>query len=144
MGVDTYLVRCDVGNGGTPGAPVLHVAALVVVPAGRISGHAEITQAIAPPDDRLVISDLTGHIRSLEFGDGVRVVTLAGTYVHQLPPPAIGEATLNFSATLVLAQETWEGRGSFTYGAHEVKDVAVTQAPGDRPTVRPLVASQRE
>lgn len=108
-----------------PGAPLLHVQALVDAPTGRISGHAQITQAIAPPDGVIAINDVTGQIRSLGFGPAVRVVTLAGTYQQELPPPAIGIVTLDMTATLVLEQNAWTGRGSFDYGGHEVVDVPV-------------------
>lgn len=129
MGIDTYLANVDVGDVGRPGAPVLHVAALVVASTGLISGHAEITQAVAPPDDAIVISNMTGRIRSLGFGHGVRVVSLRGTYTRSFPPPAIGEVELKFSADLVVAPEgDWVGVGSFSYGAQEIDDVPVKPA----------------
>jgi hypothetical protein len=120
-----YLVRFVMGNVGLPGAPVLHVAAVVDAPTGRMAGHAQITQAIAPPGAMIAISDLTGQIRSLGFGESVRVVTLSGTYEYSFPPPAIGTETQDFSATLVLERDEWAGQGSFTYGNHLVDDVPV-------------------
>jgi hypothetical protein len=123
--IGLYLVKFVVGNEGMPGAPLLHVQALVDAPTGKISGHAQITQAIAPPDGDIVIANLTGQIRSFGFGQPLRVVTLEGTYYHQLPPPAIGTVTEPLSATLVLEGSTWNGRGSFSYGGHEVHDVPV-------------------
>lgn len=51
MTIDLYLVKLLVGNERTPGAPLLHVAAAVDAPTGTITGQAEITQAIAPPED---------------------------------------------------------------------------------------------
>jgi len=123
--INAYLVKFVMGNLGTPGAPVLHVAAVVNAPTGKLAGHAEITQAIAPPGGMITISDLTGQIRSLGFGEAVRVVTMSGTYEYSFPPPAIGTATEEFSATLVLQQDEWCGQGSFTYGSHHVDDVPV-------------------
>lgn len=123
--LNAYLVRFVMGNVGLPGAPVLHVAAVVDAPTGRLARHAQITQAIAPPGGMIAISDLTGQIRSLGFGESVRVVTLTGTYERSFPPPAIGSTTQSFSATLVLEQDEWDGRGSFTYGSHHIDDVPV-------------------
>jgi hypothetical protein len=123
--IGLYLATFVVGNQGVPGAPLLQVQALVDAPTGKISGHARITQAIAPPAGNIAISDLTGQIRSLGFGKGMRVVTLTGSYPYVLPPPAIGTVTEPFSATLVLGQDSWAGQGSFSYGGHEVGDVPV-------------------
>ena len=128
--LDAYLVRFVVGNVGLMGAPVLHVAAVVDAPTGRISGHARITQAIAPPGGMIAINDLTGQIRSLGFGESVRAVTLSGTYEYSYPPPAIGTETLDFSATLVLKQDEWTGQGTFTYGNAHIDDVPVTLEEG--------------
>jgi hypothetical protein len=129
MPIDVYPVNLVVGDKGKPGAPLLHVAALVNVPSGLISGHAEITQAIAPPEGLIRINDIQGRIRSLGFGTAFRVVTLDGTYIVSFPPPAIGEMVVQFSAILVVGQADWTGRGSFTYGTHDVEDVPVTPVP---------------
>jgi Domain of unknown function (DUF1842) len=128
--LNAYLVRFAMGRVGLPGAPVLHVAAVVNAPTGRMSGHARITQAIAPPGGMIAISDVTGQIRSLGFGESVRVVTLSGTYEDSFPPPAIGTVTQDFSATLVLEQDRWTGQGSFSYGQHHIDDVPVTLEEG--------------
>jgi hypothetical protein len=124
---DLYLVKFLVGEEGTPGAPLLHVAALVDAPTGHISGQAEITQALAPPDDVIRILGLEGRIHSFGLGAPVRGVALTGYYWVPFPPPAVGQMRANFTATLVLeAEGEWKGRGSFTYGGHEVDDVPVT------------------
>ena len=127
MTLDTYLVNFVVGD-EQPGAPILHVSALVDAPTGHISGHADITQAVAPPNSDLRISNLTGRLRSLRFGAGLRHVTLAGTYEQSFPPPAIGEILRKFSAALVIEQDVWKGRGSFTYGGQDVDNVPVELA----------------
>lgn len=125
MAIELYLVNFLVGNEGMPGAPLLHVAAAVDAPTGHITGQAEITQAIAPPGGLIRIDHLHGRVHSLGFGPAVRVVALKGSYVFSFPPPAIGEVIAQFSATLVIAQEEWTGRGSFSYGGKEVDDVPV-------------------
>jgi uncharacterized protein DUF1842 len=125
MAIDLYLVKLLVGNEGMPGAPLLHLALAVDAPTGHITGQAEITQAIAPPEGIIRINHLQGRIRSLGFGPAVRVVALKGSYVFSFPPPAIGEGVAPFSATLVIAQDEWKGQGSFSYGSREVNDVPV-------------------
>lgn len=125
MEIDTYLAKVVVGNQDLPGAPLLHVAALVVVPTGLISGHARITQALPPPNDDVHINNLTGSIHALGFGGGLRVVTLKGTYLQTFPPPAIGEVLEQFSAVLILQTDEWDGVGGFTYGTNHVDDVPV-------------------
>lgn len=126
MGLQTYLVDAVVGN-ERPGAPLLHVSALVSVPSGKISGHADITQAIEGPASDLRINDLKGRISQVSLdGAKFRLVTLTGTYVQSFPPPAIGEILEHFEATLLLeADGPWIGCGSFTYGLKQVEDVPV-------------------
>lgn len=133
MAIDTYLANFLAGNEGMPGAPLLHGSLLVVVPSNLVSGHAEITQAIAPPNDTIRIAELSGRIYPLGFGGGVRVVVLQGTYFQSFPPPAIGEIREQFSAVLVLESEKWEGRAFFTYGGHQVVDVPVVPQAGPGP-----------
>jgi hypothetical protein len=125
MAVDLYLVDFLVGNEGMPGAPILHVYAAVDAPTGDITGKAEITQAVAPPGGLIGIKHLQGRIQLLTLDPAVRVVTLTGSYVFSFPPPAIGEGTAPFSATLVIAHDDWVGRGSFSYGSTDIDDVPV-------------------
>lgn len=126
MPLSLYLVKFNVGQEGEPGAPILHVQAAVDAPTGHITGQAEITQAIAPPDGVLQVRNLTGQIRSLGFGPAKRVVSLTGDVTYYLPPPAIGQVQYPFTASLVIDENDWDGRGSFSYGPHHVEDVVVT------------------
>jgi Domain of unknown function (DUF1842) len=82
-----YLVKFVVGNQGMPGAPLLHATGTVDAPTGRISGTAEIIQAIAGPAGDIKISNVSGYIRSLGFGEAHRIVTLTGTYSPSLTSP---------------------------------------------------------
>ncbi len=123
MSIELYLVKLLAGNVGVPGAPILHLGLAVDAPTGYITGRAEITQAVAPPDGIIRINDLHGRIHSLGFGPNVRVVALRGSYIFAFPPPAIGEGVALFSATFVIAQDNWNGRGSFTFGSTEIDDV---------------------
>jgi hypothetical protein len=125
MPIDLYLVKFLVGNEGMSGAPLLHVAAAVDAPTGDITGQAEITQAIAPPGGIIRIKNFQGRIHLLTLDPAVRIVTLTGSYVFSFPPPAIGEGTAPFSATLVIEHDEWQGRGSFSYGGTDIDDVPV-------------------
>lgn len=123
--LDTYQVKLLVGNENMAGAPLLHLALLVEAETGRIVGRATITQAIAPPNDTIVIGNVTGVIHSMGLPPAHRVVSLQGTYPYVLPPPAIGTVLEEFSATLLIEQNNWNGEGSFSYGGHEVENVPV-------------------
>lgn len=125
MKAGLYLVKPLAGNEGMPGAPLLHLELAVYAPTGQITGRGEITQAIAGPESDLRIHGITGQIHSLGLGEARRVVALRGEYEVPFPPPAIGESRKPFSAVLVIGEDDWNGKGSFTYGDHKVDDVPV-------------------
>ncbi|WP_237477765.1 DUF1842 domain-containing protein [Lichenibacterium dinghuense] len=124
-----YLVKILVGNKGTPGAPLLHFTGVVNAPTGKINGFAEITQALPPPHGVTDIPNVTGQIRHTGFGPDKLLVTLSGSYVVSVPPPAIGSYLAHFEAFLVL-DSSWKGTGSFSYNGHEIKDVPVENEDG--------------
>lgn len=128
MPIGLYLLSIEAGNAGMPGAPILHFQGTVNAPTGAINGHAEITQALPPPDGVIEIPHVTGRIRHLGLGPDKRVVSLEGTYVVSVPPPAIGSYLAKFSAVLVVDAE-WRGTGEFTYNGHVVRDVPVKAVP---------------
>jgi hypothetical protein len=126
--LDLYRVTGRAGNVGTPGAPILHFDLLVNSSAGSISGHARISQAVAPPDGEIHIHNVTGTLHELVFGGKVTLlVALQGTYDRVLPPPLILTIVERFAAHFSVDQK-WEGRGSFDYnnGSQVVNDVPVT------------------
>ncbi len=128
--LDVYRVTGKAGNVGTPGAPILHFDLLVDSSAGRISGHARIDQAVAPPSGEIHIPNVTGTVRELVFGGKVTLaVALQATYYRSLPPPLILTIVEHFAANFSV-DERWEGRGSFDYnnGAQVVNDVPVTSS----------------
>jgi hypothetical protein len=128
MAIELYLVKLLVGDEGTPGAPLLHLSLAVDAPTGTITGQAEITQAIPPPEGDIRINDLRGTIEVLPLRPHpMRIVSLTGTFVHYLPPPQIGQVTEKFSATLLIGEGDWEGFGTFVYGRHKVGPVPVHQ-----------------
>ena len=121
-------VHLVAGNLGTPGAPVLNLALLYnpdSTPAS-LSGEAVITQAIAPPNGRIVIHGVHGPVHGLGYGKETRVFSLKGTYWQSFPPPAIGQIQEEFTATFV-TDNNWQGHGTFTYGGQTVANVPIKQ-----------------
>ncbi|MBI2510441.1 MAG: DUF1842 domain-containing protein [Opitutae bacterium] len=125
--IGAYLARGTVGNVGTPGAPIMHYSLVVVPSTGSVSGTVEITQAIAPPQNRVVIPNVHGVIRKTGLGPVTQIVALQGQYVYSVPPPAIGSFLADFSAHLAI-DNAWNGRGGFSYFNHNVENVPVTPA----------------
>lgn len=124
----TYLVNGEAGNTNMAGAPVLHFSLLVVAATGKVSGHAVITQAIAPPYGEKPISNITGQVRATGLGPVTKVVSLTGTYYDALPPPAIGTIAVPFEASFAVNND-WNGRGSFSCGTVHCEDVPVQNTP---------------
>src|SRR5580698_1396975 len=88
--IGLYLVNGIAGKEGTPGAPLLHFSLLVNAVTGAITGHAVQTQAVAPPGDKIVVSNVTGTLRYAGLGHFTKLVHLEGEAVISFPPPAIG------------------------------------------------------
>ncbi len=123
-----YLVKGQAGNVGTPGAPVLSFALVVIAATGRANGHVEITQALPPPFGSIKVNNVTGQIHKLGLPPAQMVVALEGTYWQSFPPPAIGEIQQHFRAALTV-DDSWNGFGSFDYGGHTVSNVPVKKLP---------------
>lgn len=111
----TYLVCGETGKGDMAGAAILHFSLVVVAATGKVSGHATITQAIAPPYGEKEISNVTGKVTYTGLGQVVKIVTLQGTYNEPLQPPAIGSVAVPFQAHFAIDNE-WNGRGGFSCG----------------------------
>src|ERR1700709_694259 len=88
--IGLYLVNGVAGNEGMPGAPLLHFSLRVSPPPGAVTGQAEQTQAVAGPASKIQIGNITGHVRAAGLGKFTQLVTLQGSAVMSLPPPAIG------------------------------------------------------
>jgi hypothetical protein len=123
-GIGLYLVNGIAGNEGKPGAPLLHFSLLVNVTTGAITGHAEQTQAVPPPGDKIVISNITGRLRHTGLGKFTQIVYLEGSAVISFPPPAIGSYLEPFNAHFAIDDE-WNGVGGWTLGATSVDNVPV-------------------
>lgn len=132
----TYLVNGEAGNVGMPGAPILHFSLVVVAASGKVSGHATITQAIAPPYGIKEINNVTGRVRYTGFGQYTKIVSLKGTYDEPLPPPAIGSVAVPFEAHFAI-DDSWNGRGGFSCGMVNVDNVPVvsSSAPDHKPPI---------
>lgn len=128
---DSELINADPvylisGNLGKPGAPILSLALMYDSGTGQISGQGLITQSIAPPDGRIAIHGISGIVHGLGLGAPTRVMSLTGTFIHYLTPPAIGQVAEKFTATFV-TDSHWQGHGTFSYGGHTVHNVPVKQ-----------------
>jgi hypothetical protein len=124
----TYLVNGQAGNESIAGAPMLHFSLVVVSGTGKVSGHAMITQAIAPPNNEKVINNVTGEVHATGLGPVTKVVTLQGTYLDYLQPPAIGTIEVPFTAHMAI-DDAWNGRGGFECGLTRVENVPIKTVP---------------
>jgi hypothetical protein len=122
--IGLYLVNGVAGNEGMPGAPLLHFSLLVSTPTGTVTGQAEQTQAVAGPASKIHIGNITGHIRAAGLGKYTQLVTLQGSAVMSLPPPAIGSFLIPFHAHFAI-DGAWTGVGGWSLGSHVVNDVPV-------------------
>jgi hypothetical protein len=118
-----YLVKGTAGHIG-PGAPILSFTLVVTAKTGKLSGHAEITQALPPPFGSIEINNVTGKIHKLGLRPATMVVTLEGTYGQGVTPPAVGYSLQHFR-TVFNVDDAWNGFGSFEYGEHTVSNVPV-------------------
>jgi len=129
------------GNVGMPGSPMLHFDLLVDSTTGYASGHARITQVVAPPGVNIHIRNVTGTVCSHAIMTRVLVsVALSGTYDQKGPPPTDYIIVQPFAAQFSLDAQ-WDGRGSFNYGPNVINDVPVTSAvwSGDLQTMSGVV-----
>jgi hypothetical protein len=124
--IDVEPLHLICGNLGTPGAPILSMALMYDNDNGVISGQGLITQSVAPPNGRIALHSISGQVHGLGRGAMTRVMALTGTFQYYLPPPAIGQVTEKFEATIVTGDD-WAGHGSFTFGSQRVTNVPVKQ-----------------
>ncbi|GAB3401362.1 DUF1842 domain-containing protein [Massilia agilis] len=124
----TYLVNGLAGNENVAGAPTLHFSLVVVSGSGKVSGHAMITQAVAPPNNEKVINNVTGQVHAAGLGPVTKLVALKGTYLDYLPPPAIGVVEVPFEAHFAI-DDAWNGRGGFRCGMTQAENVPVKTMP---------------
>lgn len=120
--VGLYFVKAVEGKVGESGAPIVHYALTVQAASGHVSGIAELTQAVAPPNS-LHRFPVTGQIYHTGLGHDTLLVTLHGEYTQSLPPSEV-LIPVRFTATLSVNKD-WNGHGGFTYGKHHVENVPV-------------------
>jgi hypothetical protein len=124
----TYLVNGIAGNENMAGAPMLHFSLVVVSGTGKAAGHAMITQAVAPPYNEKLVNNVTGQIHATGLGPVTKIVALQGTYMEQLPPPAIGTIEVPFTAHFAI-DDSWNGKGGFECGPSRSENVPVKTLP---------------
>jgi hypothetical protein len=124
----TYLVNGIAGNENMVGAPMLHFSLVVVSGTGKAAGHAMITQAVAPPYNEKLVNNVTGQIHATGLGPVTKIVALRGTYMDQLPPPAIGTVEVPFTAHFAI-DDSWNGKGGFECGPTRSENVPVKTVP---------------
>ncbi len=122
--VGLYLVNAVAGNVGMPGAPILHLNLMVNAVTGTITGHAQQTQAVAPPQGQIPIVITGGHIRFTGFGKYAKIVVLTGHGMITLPPPAIGTYLVPFHAEFAIDNQ-WNGIGGWTLGSTHINEVPI-------------------
>jgi len=122
--IGLYLVSGVAGKEGMPGAPILHFHLVVNAVTGAITGQAVQTQAIAPPGDKIFISNVKGVLHHTGIPPYTQVVSLEGSAVISFPPPAIGSFLAPFDAHFAI-DDQWNGIGGWTLGHTTVNNVPV-------------------
>jgi len=122
--VGAYLAKGIAGNTTMAGAPLMHFSLVVVPNTNSVSGSVEITQAIAPPHNSIVVKNVTGVIRSTGLGQVTKIVSMQGEYLQGVTPPQIGLYLGKFSANLAI-DNNWNGSGGFSYDNHDIDNVPV-------------------
>jgi hypothetical protein len=118
------LINLLAGHLAQPGAPILHLALMYDSESGTLNGEAMISQAVTPPNGRVLVRHVSGDVRGLGLGGATRVMTVQGEFIQSLPPPAIGSFVEKFTATFV-TDNHWKGHGSFEFASHKVTNVPV-------------------
>lgn len=121
--VGLYLVNAIAGHEGTPGAPLLHLSLMVNAVTGAVTGQVVQTQAVAAPNDKIVIR-VTGRVRKTGLGQYTQIVALQGEAVISFPPPAIGSYMVPFDAHFATTDQ-WKGVGGWTLGHTNVENVQI-------------------
>ncbi|MBI5422538.1 MAG: DUF1842 domain-containing protein [Opitutae bacterium] len=79
-----------------------------------VSGHAETSQAIAPPNGHVVYPHVSGHVYTTGFGPAKLLINFSGETVISLPPPAIGSWLSRLAANCVVDRKTGKGMCHWT------------------------------
>ena len=91
---------------------------------GPVFGHGDISRSEFPPHPPAHIPQLRGHLQPTGH-DGLRLLSVTGTYVESVPPPATGMVSGPFHASCTIDAD-WNGQGSFYWGSWEVTDCLVS------------------
>jgi len=115
MAIMVQTVVGTAGSVGMPGAPILHFHLKVTTGSGSdatlswpVSGVANITQSVAPPNGNIEVGQVYGQATRKPHG----ALTISLTNQAPNSAPLLGGAT--FAAHFDLLP-TWQGTGSFDY-----------------------------
>jgi hypothetical protein len=131
---------CGEAGTGAPGAPRMTYCLLIAASTNNVTGHVVVTQAVQGSNSDIPVM-VTGKLRYSLPPLGT-VITLEGTYVYTLPPPAIGSFREEFTAALFLS-EKGDGQGNFTYGGHDVGNVPVKRQDCKQEPPKKVAASSQ-
>ena len=113
-----YLAKGIIGNTGTPGAPIVQFALVVVPSTHSVTGTVHVTQATAGGNYE---GQVQGSIYSTGLGEVTQVVAFQGN-IH--PDGGTQPIELRFSAQMGIGSD-WRGKGGFSYGTVHVENVPV-------------------
>ncbi|KQN77078.1 hypothetical protein ASF04_24810 [Duganella sp. Leaf61] len=114
-----YLVKGTIGNVGTPGAPIVTFAVVVVPSTHSVTGSVHVTQAV---ENGSYTGQVSGTIYATGFGNVTQVVALNGA----IRPDSPSTVVLPFEAQLAINGE-WNGTGGFNYANVHVENVPVAR-----------------
>lgn len=118
--VGTFPVSYEIST-GMPGAPTLLLDLIVVTPAEKVSGNAEITQATNPPlDNHYDVAGTFTYMTVMPQNTHI-MIKLTG-----ISGPSTG--LINFEAMLVLESDWKSGTANFKYRGNNGQWVSIQDA----------------
>ena len=116
----TYFKKGIIGE-DFPGASLIHFSLVVFPQKGTVSGIIEIIKSTG---EHNIAVNVSGTIRSVDYGSVSKIINLDGSYTISVPPPAVGSFREHFSAYLDINND-WKGVGGFTFGIESITNVLV-------------------
>ncbi len=116
----TYFKKGIIGV-ESPGATIVHFSLVVYPQNETVSGIVEIIKSTG---ERSIIVNVSGTIRSVDYGNTSKIINLYGGYMISVSPPGVGSFKEYFSAYLDINNQ-WKGIGGFTFGNEKIDDVLV-------------------
>lgn len=120
------LIPLTCGNLGMSGAPILNMMLMCDAQSGMVTGQGMVTQAVAAPNDVMMLRNLTGSMHVLGAGGANRVMMLRGECMQMMMAPAIGQMMVPFEACFLMDKQ-WMGHGTFMCGQMMIDNAPVKQ-----------------